>query len=296
MEAEGRYKFSKILIFFFLKAQTVPLATNNNGTIFMEVRGWLCSFLRKYLPDTYVWISTVCQLFFQGRRVLVRTEARCGRNSRLCPAPGGRCIAEAVRGAGREALPCSASTCVRHTEYGKWLHRWLRCFQVNNVTASARKHKWSGDRALAAPWGPCLALGRPSAHFSLAVRRYKHQPSAKGKWQRSVEVGIIFFIKVGAGHGDAVEQAQWVDLPLQFGVVCPWLGGCASDGDSPVAISSRFLWAFCTWFASRSETLFFLLNSPVLSRSLGQKRQLIFNSASWVIFTQFNGKSGSVYT
>ena len=47
-----------ILIFslnleFYLWQQTLPV-------VFLEATGFLCSFSRKYLPSTQVWITTVC--------------------------------------------------------------------------------------------------------------------------------------------------------------------------------------------------------------------------------------------
>ena len=59
----GGFKFSKILTFAWkLK---IYHWQQMQSISFLEVTGSLCSFMRKCLPKSQVWITIVCQSFFQ---------------------------------------------------------------------------------------------------------------------------------------------------------------------------------------------------------------------------------------
>lgn len=87
----------------------------------------------------------------------------------------------------------------------------------------------------------------------------------------------------GRGSVTPAQGPQAVELPLQRGKPRGPTSRCSLRGP------------LCKCFDSRSEAPFSHLNNPALSRSLGQNRQLIVNSAGWVIFTRLNCKSSSVY-
>lgn len=112
---------------FGSRAQILPLATKNVA-VFLEVRGSLCSFLRKYRPDTQGWIATVGQLF---SRVGVAGENRSSQLQGPRPPP--------LRPA---QLSCVRVPAIPSQNFESGRTQRLRFLKVNNVTASARKLGW----------------------------------------------------------------------------------------------------------------------------------------------------------
>lgn len=196
--------------------------------------------------------------------VFVRTEApaRCPGSSRTFLAPS-----------------------VPSHSVGKGWDFW----EVYSFIASARRCKWNWQQ-------PYFLEGWKYRKFTWAPARPQLQPPrplpcwhSRRPSEEGVTVEIVSFMKTGmTDRGPQSWHSQ---------SSCSWASAL------PVTGVPRFQWpswatsrlAFCKGFCSRPEAPFFHLNNPAVSRRLGQNRQLIFNSASWVIFTQLNCKSSSVY-
>lgn len=54
------------------------------SVVFLEVTGSVGSFLRKRLPKTQVWITIVCQLFFQVKMAFYEKVANLAHNLNSC--------------------------------------------------------------------------------------------------------------------------------------------------------------------------------------------------------------------